>query len=50
MFSAGRPLSSIVTAGLDPAIHELRHRLCGFPWMPGTRPRMTIGDNGVGVA
>jgi len=25
-----------------PAIHEPRHGPCRFPWMPGTRPGMTI--------
>ena len=28
-------------AGLVPAIHDLRHRLVRFPWIPGTRPGMT---------
>ena len=28
-------------AGLVPAIHEKRRKLCRFPWMPGTRPGMT---------
>ena len=22
--------------GLVPAIHDLRHKLCRFPWIPGT--------------
>jgi hypothetical protein len=29
-------------AGLDPAIQEPRYKLCEFPWIPGTRPGMTI--------
>ena len=30
-----------VMAGLVPAIHELRQKVCRFPWIPGTRPGMT---------
>ena len=31
-----------VMTGLVPVIHELRHKLCRFPWMPGTRPGTPI--------
>jgi hypothetical protein len=29
-------------AGLVPATHELLRTVYGFPWMPGTRPGMTM--------
>jgi hypothetical protein len=29
-------------AGLVPAIHEPRHSSHRFPWIPGTRPGMTV--------
>ena len=35
-------LHSVVMAGLVPAIHELLRTACRFPWMPGTRPGMTV--------
>ena len=29
-------------AGLVPAIHDWGHKPCQLPWMPGTRPGMTV--------